>query len=111
MFAFSLFSSGIWRTYGEEYDYLSVIITCPHFLHCLAAFCEDTDCVGFARLGSEDQMIIAGSMRQLREVDFGAPLHCLVIVGKTHPVEEEMLDFYELKGESAESLNTTDRMK
>ncbi|RVX03281.1 putative diphthine methyl ester synthase [Vitis vinifera] len=70
---------------------------------CLLAFCEDTDCVGFARLGSEDQMIVAGSMRQLFKVDFGAPLHCLVIVGKTHPVEEEMLDFYKLKGESAES--------
>lgn len=68
-----------------------------------SAFCEDTDCVGFARLGSEDQMIVAGSMRQLLKVDFGAPLHCLVIVGKTHPVEEEMLDFYKLKGESAES--------
>lgn len=68
-----------------------------------SAFCEDTDCVGFARLGSEDQMIVAGSMRQLFKVDFGAPLHCLVIVGKTHPVEEEMLDFYKLKGESAES--------
>lgn len=68
-----------------------------------SAFCEDTDCVGFARLGSEDQMIVAGSMRQLLKVDFGAPLHCLVIAGKTHPVEEEMLDFYKLKGESAES--------
>ncbi|KAL9445887.1 hypothetical protein AB3S75_013713 [Citrus x aurantiifolia] len=57
---------------------------------------EDTLCVGFARLGSEDQMIVAGTMRQLQMVDFGAPLHCLVIVGETHPVEEEMLDFYRL---------------
>ncbi|KAJ4702101.1 Diphthine synthase [Melia azedarach] len=57
---------------------------------------EDTHCVGFARLGSEDQMILAGTMRQLLTVDFGAPLHCLVIVGETHPVEEEMLDFYKL---------------
>ena len=48
-------------------------------------------------------MIVAGSMRQLLEMDFGAPLHCLVIAGKTHPVEEEMLDFYKLKGESAKS--------
>ncbi|TXG52081.1 hypothetical protein EZV62_021250 [Acer yangbiense] len=60
------------------------------------AYNEDTDCVGFARLGSEGQMIVAGTMRQLQKVDFGAPLHCLVIVGKTHPVEEEMLDFYKL---------------
>lgn len=59
-----------------------------------SAYSEDTMCVGFARLGSEDQKIVAGTMRQLESVDFGAPLHCLVIVGKTHPVEEEMLDFY-----------------
>ncbi|XAR61669.1 Diphthine synthase [Bertholletia excelsa] len=61
-----------------------------------AAYNEDTKCVGFARLGSEDQMVVAGSMKQLASIDFGAPLHCLVIVGETHPVEEEMLDFYTL---------------
>ncbi|KAL3514756.1 hypothetical protein ACH5RR_027473 [Cinchona calisaya] len=60
------------------------------------AYNEDTTCVGFARLGSEDQLVVAGSMKQLLEVDFGPPLHCLVIVGDTHPVEEEMLDFYKL---------------
>ncbi|XP_050157320.1 probable diphthine methyl ester synthase isoform X2 [Malus sylvestris] len=59
-----------------------------------SAYNEDTMCVGLARLGSEDQKIVSGTMRQLRSVDFGAPLHCLVIAGKTHPVEEEMLDFY-----------------
>ncbi|WMV27724.1 hypothetical protein MTR67_021109 [Solanum verrucosum] len=57
---------------------------------------ENTICVGFARLGSEDQKVVAGSMKQLLTVDFGPPLHCLVIVGKTHPVEEEMLEFYGL---------------
>lgn len=62
----------------------------------LEVYNEDTLCVGFARLGSEDQMIVAGTMRLLQMVDFGAPLHCLVIVGETHPVEEEMLDFYRL---------------
>ncbi|KAK7362575.1 hypothetical protein VNO77_04692 [Canavalia gladiata] len=59
-----------------------------------SAYNEDTECVGFARLGSEDQMIVAGNMRQLQFIDFGAPLHCLVITGETHPLEEEMLDFY-----------------
>lgn len=53
-------------------------------------------CVGLARLGNDDQMIVAGTMKQLQNVDFGAPLHCLVIAGQTHPVEEEMLDFYKL---------------
>ncbi|KAK8592729.1 hypothetical protein V6N13_063296 [Hibiscus sabdariffa] len=64
-----------------------------------SAYDEDTECVGFARLGSEGQMIVAGKMRQLQTVDFGEPLHCLVIVGKLHPVEEEMLEFYKINSE------------
>lgn len=63
---------------------------------------EDSACVGMARLGSEDQMIVAGTMRELLNIDFGAPLHCLVIVGKTHILEEEMLDFYSLKNQMPE---------
>lgn len=76
------------------------------FLHFPAVYSEETDCVGFARLGSEDQMIVAGTMRQLQTIDFGTPLHCLVIAGKTHPVEDEMLEFYKLKGESLEQMGS-----
>ncbi|ESQ54007.1 hypothetical protein EUTSA_v10025950mg [Eutrema salsugineum] len=65
--------------------------------HGESVYGEETECVGFARLGSEDQTIVAGTMKQLESVDFGAPLHCLVIVGETHPVEEEMLEFYRHK--------------
>nr|KJB27387.1 hypothetical protein B456_004G015300 [Gossypium raimondii] len=70
--------------------------------HGKSAYDEDTNCVGFARLGSEDQMIVAGTMRQLCTVNFGEPLHCLVIVGKTHPVEDEMLEFYKIRTENPE---------
>ncbi|KAH0463118.1 hypothetical protein IEQ34_007700 [Dendrobium chrysotoxum] len=63
----------------------------------VSAYGENSRCVGLARLGYEDQMIVAGSMKELLDVDFGAPLHCLVIVGNTHPVEEEMLEFYSIK--------------
>ncbi|KAK9757024.1 hypothetical protein RND81_01G135700 [Saponaria officinalis] len=62
-----------------------------------SAYTEDTMCVGFARLGSEDQVIVAGTMRQLLTVDFGGPLHCLTIVSETHHVEEEMLGFFSVK--------------
>ncbi|ERN11949.1 probable diphthine methyl ester synthase [Amborella trichopoda] len=65
-----------------------------------SAYSEEATCVGFARLGSEDQVVVAGSMRELVNVEFGSPLHCLVIVGKTHPVEEEMLDFYTIRPKS-----------
>ncbi|KAI4388882.1 hypothetical protein MLD38_001171 [Melastoma candidum] len=69
------------------------------------AYDERTECVGLARLGSEDQRIVAGSMGQLLGVDLGQPLHCLVIVGQTHPMEEEMLDFYRLHGSSNHETN------
>ncbi|CAL9079435.1 unnamed protein product [Musa textilis] len=62
-----------------------------------SAYNAETKCVGIARLGNDDQMIVAGSMQELLDIDFGPPLHCLVIVGETHPVEEEMLEFYSIK--------------
>ncbi|XP_077231407.1 putative diphthine methyl ester synthase [Tasmannia lanceolata] len=71
-------------------------------IHGESAYSEESTCVGFARLGSGDQRVVACSMRELMDVDFGAPLHCLVIVGKTHPVEEEMLEFYTIKAQTVE---------
>ncbi|GER27751.1 diphthine synthase [Striga asiatica] len=61
---------------------------------------EDTICVGLARIGSEDQVIVSGPMKQLLTIDFGPPLHCLVIAGDTHPVEDEMLEFYKINSSS-----------
>lgn len=55
------------------------------------AYSKDTLCVGMARLGQKDQTIIAGTMDELRTADFGAPLHCLVIAGDVHPLEEEVI--------------------
>ncbi len=37
--------------------------------------------VGIARLGAPDQQIVAAPMAALLDVDFGAPLHSLVIPG------------------------------
>lgn len=39
--------------------------------HCLAVYSEDTECVGFAWIGSEDQKVVAGTMKQLQLIDFG----------------------------------------
>jgi diphthine synthase len=55
------------------------------------AYGRDTLCIGVARLGSDSQQIVAGSMQQLVDVDFGQPLHSLVIAGDTHPIEREYL--------------------
>ena len=58
------------------------------------AYGPGTMCVGVARLGSEEQQIIAGPMRKLQEADFGAPLHSLIIAGDMHHIEEEILAIY-----------------
>lgn len=59
-----------------------------------AVYSEDTLCVGLARLGTSTQKIVAGRMKELLDVDFGLPLHSLVIAGTTHVMEEEFLSFY-----------------
>ena len=55
------------------------------------AYGPNTLCVGVARIGSDSQQIVAGTMAELAEVDFGPPLHSLIIAGETHVIEEEML--------------------
>ncbi len=55
------------------------------------AFTEDTLCVGVARLGSEKPCIKTGRAGELLKEDFGAPLHCIIVPGKLHFVEEEAL--------------------
>lgn len=58
------------------------------------AYNDTTLCVGLARLGNSSQKIVAGPMKDLLAVDFGPPLHCLIIPGHTHPMEDEMLAFF-----------------
>jgi len=47
--------------------------------------------VGVARAGSETPVVKANSMRKLKDYDFGAPLHILVVPASTHFIEEEAL--------------------
>jgi len=59
----------------------------------------ETRCVGVARLGQPDQRIVSGTLEELLEVDMGEPLHSLVLVASTHPLEDDMLKFYAAKKE------------
>lgn len=58
-------------------------------------FTKDTLIVGVARIGSENPRIISGKAEDLEKEDFGKPLHSLIIPGKLHHIEEEMLKNYE----------------
>ena len=49
--------------------------------------------VGVARVGAEDQKIVAGTLGQLCNADLGRPLHSLVLLGRrTHDLEREFLE-------------------
>lgn len=55
---------------------------------------EDSVCVGIARVGSSSQQIIKTTLREATGIDFGPPLHSLVIPGNLHPLEEEMMSLF-----------------
>jgi len=41
--------------------------------------------------------MVAGTISQLKDIDFGAPLHSFVICGEMHPLEKEYFDYYRVK--------------
>jgi len=55
---------------------------------------ESTIIIGCARLGREDYLIKKGTIEELKNIDFGNPPHCLIIPGKLHFIEEEVLDLW-----------------
>ncbi len=68
---------------------------------------ESTLAIGLARIGQPSQRVVAGPLWELRRVDFGGPLHSLVIVGEMHAMEAELVKAFMVKpadlvaGESA----------
>uniref|UniRef100_A0A224YVN1 diphthine methyl ester synthase n=1 Tax=Rhipicephalus zambeziensis TaxID=60191 RepID=A0A224YVN1_9ACAR len=58
------------------------------------AYDEDSACVGLARVGMETQQITCCSLKDMSSCDLGSPLHSLVIPGKLHPMEIDMLRLF-----------------
>jgi diphthine synthase len=58
-----------------------------------------TRAVGMARVGQDTEAIVSGTLEALCEVDFGGPLHSLVLVapGTPHELEVQMLEHYAIK--------------
>jgi diphthine synthase len=51
--------------------------------------------VGVARVGSENEKIVAGTLAQLCDADLGKPLHSLVLLGRrTHDLEIDYLEAF-----------------
>ncbi len=60
-----------------------------------SVFTASTPCIGCARLGGPDMKIRSGTATELLSEDFGSPLHCLIIPGNLHFVEEEALTIWQ----------------
>lgn len=58
------------------------------------AYSRESICVGLARVGSESQSIVSGSLADLESVSFGPPLHTLVISGDLHHIEADCLQIF-----------------
>jgi diphthine synthase len=62
---------------------------------------KDSLAVGVARVGAEDQQIVAGTLKQLCDADLGKPLHSLVLLGKrTHDLERDFLEEFAVDKDS-----------
>jgi diphthine synthase len=55
---------------------------------------EDTLICGVARAGSNNPVVRAGTLRIIKNIDFGPPLHTIVIPGNLHFVEERALEVF-----------------
>lgn len=53
---------------------------------------EDHKVFAIARFGSPDQIIKYDAIKNLKEVDFGLPLHSIVIPGEMDIIEKEMVE-------------------
>ncbi|ACL15509.1 diphthine synthase [Methanosphaerula palustris] len=53
-----------------------------------------TTYIGVARAGSVSPVVRAGTADHLRGIDFGGPLHVLIVPATLHPVEQEYLEVF-----------------
>lgn len=61
----------------------------------------NTIAIGLARVGSDNQKIVAGTMEELsNSEDLGEPLHSLIIPGKMHFLEAEMVKRFCINSET-----------
>lgn len=59
---------------------------------------EESLCIGLARVGSDEQQIVAATLKEMAQVDLGGPLHSLVIAGpELHPLETSYIEQFQIK--------------
>jgi len=60
-------------------------------------FLPETEIVGCARLGSDSENIVYGKVKELEKIDFGNPLHSIIVPSNNlHFVEKQFLELFRL---------------
>ena len=55
---------------------------------------EKVLCIAAARIGSEDQKLVASTLDHLKDIDMGPHLHSLIIPSTLHPLERDYVKTY-----------------
>ncbi|XP_076068193.1 diphthine methyl ester synthase isoform X2 [Oratosquilla oratoria] len=55
---------------------------------------SDQQVIGLARVGTKTEKMRTATLEEMAHTDLGDPLHSLVIVGETHPMEQEFVNMY-----------------
>ena len=55
---------------------------------------ENILCIAAARIGSENQSLVASTLQNLKDIDMGPPLHSLIIASTLHPIEQDYVNTY-----------------
>ncbi|PIN68891.1 diphthine synthase [Candidatus Woesearchaeota archaeon CG11_big_fil_rev_8_21_14_0_20_43_8] len=63
---------------------------------CEGVFTKETRCIGCARLGCGDMKVVYGTASDIAMLDMGGPLHCLIVPGKLHFMEEEAIKRFDI---------------
>jgi diphthine methyl ester synthase len=58
---------------------------------------EDTPCIGLARISTDTQKIVSGTLKSFLDKDLGEPMHSFIICAEMHELEQEMFKLFEQK--------------
>ena len=83
----------------EPPRYMSVSVAAKQLIEIISSkpndlISEDSSVIGLARIGSESETIKFCKLKDMVDVDLGEPLHSMIIPGKLHPLEQEMLSMF-----------------
>jgi len=70
---------------------------------------SDKNVIGLARVGHSNQQIISGTIADLLKIDFGPPLHSVVIPAEMHIIEREMFEYWHWNRENRKELRQKEK--